>query len=111
MKSRAIALIACFIFTLAGAAAAAPAAKQTGRMALDGVDYYYEVHGKGEPVLILHGGLGSIDMFGPAAHVIPRVTTAGRQVIAVDLERRACDAVARSAFVKLIANKGEQIGV
>jgi pimeloyl-ACP methyl ester carboxylesterase len=86
MKSRAIALIACFIFTLAGAAAAAPAAKQTGRMALDGVDYYYEVHGKGEPVLILHGGLGSIDMFGPAAHVIPRVTTAGRQVIAVDLQ-------------------------
>jgi pimeloyl-ACP methyl ester carboxylesterase len=46
------------------------------------VDYYYEVRGKGEPLLMLHGGLGSTDMFAP---VLPTFTK-GRQVIAVDLQ-------------------------
>jgi len=82
-KSRVFALIACMTLALAGQAAAAPAAKSSGRVTLKGVDYYYEVHGKGEPVLMLHGGLMSIDMFGP---VLPAVTASGRQVIAVDLQ-------------------------
>jgi pimeloyl-ACP methyl ester carboxylesterase len=38
-------------------------------------------HGSGEPLLLLHGGLGSIDMFRPA---LPALSD-GRQVIAVDL--------------------------
>jgi pimeloyl-ACP methyl ester carboxylesterase len=42
---------------------AAPAT--SGRETINGVAYYYEVRGKGEPLLLLHGGLGSIDMFGP----------------------------------------------
>jgi pimeloyl-ACP methyl ester carboxylesterase len=46
-----------------------------------GVDYYYEIHGQGEPLLLLHGGLGSIDMFRP---VLPHLAKT-RQVIAVDL--------------------------
>jgi len=54
----------------------------TGRTTIKGVDYYYEVHGKGEPVLLLHGGLMSSDSFAPA---MPTFTT-GRQVIAVDLQ-------------------------
>ena len=38
----------------------------TGRARVNGVDYYYyEIHGKGEPMLLLHGGLDSIDMFAP----------------------------------------------
>ena len=45
------------------------------------IDYYYEIHGSGEPLLLLHGGLGSIDMFGP---VLPALAKT-RQVIAVDL--------------------------
>jgi pimeloyl-ACP methyl ester carboxylesterase len=45
------------------------------------VNYYYEIHGRGEPLLLLHGGLGSIDMFGP---VLPALAKE-RQVIAVDL--------------------------
>jgi pimeloyl-ACP methyl ester carboxylesterase len=50
-------------------------------VAANGVNYYYEVHGRGEPLLLLHGGLGSIDMFGP---VLPKLAE-GRQVLAVDL--------------------------
>ena len=53
-----------------------------GRVAANGVDYYYEIHGSGEPLLLLHGGLGSIDMFG--SNVLPALAKT-RQVIAVDL--------------------------
>ena len=55
---------------------------KTGHVMANGVNYYYEIHGKGEPVLLLHGGLGSIDMFRDL--VLPALAK-GRQVIAVDL--------------------------
>ena len=55
---------------------------KSGRVAVNGLNYYYEIRGKGEPLLLLHGGLGSIDMFGP---VLPAFA-AKRQVIAVDLQ-------------------------
>jgi pimeloyl-ACP methyl ester carboxylesterase len=54
---------------------------KTGRIEANGVNYYYEIHGTGEPLLLLHGGLGSIDMFKP---VLP-MWTKSRQVIGVDL--------------------------
>lgn len=60
---------------------AKPKPVKSGKLAVNGLDYYYEIHGKGEPLLVLHGGLGSIDMFGP---VLPALA-AKRQVIAVDL--------------------------
>lgn len=62
-----------------------PAAQSTptksGYVQANGVRYYYEIHGQGEPLLLLHGGLGSIGMFGPVLPALAR----GRQVIAVDL--------------------------
>ncbi len=57
-------------------------ASTTGYVLANGINYYYEVHGRGEPLLLLHGGLGSIDMFEPG---LPQLAQE-RQVIAVDLQ-------------------------
>jgi pimeloyl-ACP methyl ester carboxylesterase len=64
----------------AAAAAADPSKK--GRVEAGGINYYYEIRGEGEPLLLLHGGLGSVDMFAP---IMPALTE-HRQVIAVDLQ-------------------------
>src|SRR5262249_31254502 len=55
--------------------------KKSGTVLTNGVRTYYEIHGGGEPLLILHGGLGSVDMFRP---ILPALA-AGRQVVAIDL--------------------------
>ncbi|MGO4723572.1 MULTISPECIES: alpha/beta fold hydrolase [unclassified Inquilinus] len=61
---------------------AALKAEKTGQVRAGGIDYHYAVYGQGEPLLLLHGGLGSTDMFQP---VLP-VLAAHRQVIGVDLQ-------------------------
>ena len=41
-------------------------AKGTGEYAeVNGINLYYETHGTGRPLILLHGGLGSGEMFGP----------------------------------------------
>jgi pimeloyl-ACP methyl ester carboxylesterase len=50
--------------------------------AVNGLDLYYEIHGEGEPLILLHGGVGAIEMFG---EVLPLLAE-GRRVIAVDLQ-------------------------
>lgn len=55
--------------------------KTKGHSEANGVNYYYEIHGQGDPLLLLHGGLGSIEMFGP---ILPTLAE-GRECIAVDL--------------------------
>lgn len=87
MKSLFLGLAAAIMLALAPgsvarAADAKPTPQKSGRLAVNGVDYYYEIHGRGEPVLLLHGGLGSTELFVPA---LPRLAQA-RQVIAVDLQ-------------------------
>src|SRR2546423_1601417 len=57
------------------------AENESGHVAANGVNYYYELHGEGEPVLLLHGGLGNIGMFEP---ILPELA-AQRRVIAVEL--------------------------
>jgi pimeloyl-ACP methyl ester carboxylesterase len=49
---------------------------------VNGINLYYETHGTGRPLILLHGGLGSGEMFGP---LLPALA-AGHQVIAVDLQ-------------------------
>jgi pimeloyl-ACP methyl ester carboxylesterase len=59
------------------------AAPRTGHIpASDGIIYYYEIRGQGEPLLLLHGGLMSIDLSGRMIQWLARE----RQVIAVDLQ-------------------------
>jgi pimeloyl-ACP methyl ester carboxylesterase len=50
--------------------------------AVNGLDLYYEVHGDGDPLILLHGGVGAIEMFG---EVLPLLAE-GRQVVGVDLQ-------------------------
>jgi pimeloyl-ACP methyl ester carboxylesterase len=58
-------------------------AKGTGRYAdVNGIKLYYEIHGSGRPVILLHGGLGAIEMFGPNLPALAK----GPQVNAVDLQ-------------------------
>ncbi len=73
-----LALIAPMCCLSTAAAAIKPAA---GRADINGIDYAYEVRGKGEPLLLLHGGLMSFDLFDPAMSLFKE-----RQVIVVDLQ-------------------------
>lgn len=54
---------------------------QKGHVEAGGVRYGYEIRGAGPPLLLLHGGFGTLDMFAP---ILGRLT-ARRRVIAVDL--------------------------
>src|SRR3954470_20822654 len=47
-----------------------------------GLSLYYEEHGSGEPLILLHGGIGAGAMFAP---ILPELA-AGRRVITVDLQ-------------------------
>jgi pimeloyl-ACP methyl ester carboxylesterase len=49
---------------------------------VNGINLYYEIHGTGRPLVLLHGGLGAIEMFGPNLEALAK----GRQVIGVDLQ-------------------------
>lgn len=67
----------------------------------NGVDYYVETHGSGRPMVLLHGGLGSGEMFGP---VVPLLTE-GHQVVTVDLQGHGRTAdVDRPIDVRLLAD-------
>jgi pimeloyl-ACP methyl ester carboxylesterase len=48
---------------------------------VNGINLYYELHGTGSPLIMLHGGFGSFDMF---AALSPALTQ-NHQVIGVDL--------------------------
>lgn len=53
------------------------------RTAINGIDLYYEVHGTGRPLVVLHGGLLTAETcFGA---MLPRLAEA-HQVIAVDMQ-------------------------
>jgi pimeloyl-ACP methyl ester carboxylesterase len=49
---------------------------------LNGIELAYQVFGRGDPLILLHGGFGSVEMFGPNVEAL----AAGRQVIGVDLQ-------------------------
>jgi pimeloyl-ACP methyl ester carboxylesterase len=49
---------------------------------VNGINLYYETHGQGRPLVLLHGGLGSGEMFGPVLSALAE----HHQVIAPDLQ-------------------------
>jgi len=55
---------------------------RSGYAAVNGLNLYYEIHGAGRPLIVLHGGLGSTAMF---LEILPALT-GNRQVVAVDLQ-------------------------
>ena len=55
-------------------------ASETGYAPVNGLQMYYEIHGAGEPLMLLHGAYGTIDLWGP----ILASLSAHRQVIAVE---------------------------
>jgi pimeloyl-ACP methyl ester carboxylesterase len=55
---------------------------KTGYAPVNDLKLYYEVHGTGEPLILLHGGLGSVEMFGELLRALTRT----RKVIAADLQ-------------------------
>jgi pimeloyl-ACP methyl ester carboxylesterase len=76
--------------------------KGTGNYAdVNGINLYYETHGSGRPLILLHGGLGSGEMFGP---IIPALA-GNHQVIAVDLQGHGRTAdIDRPIDVRLMAD-------
>ena len=49
---------------------------------VNGLSLHYEEHGSGEPLVLLHGGIGAGEMF---AAILPELA-ARRRVITVDLQ-------------------------
>lgn len=49
---------------------------------VNGIDLAYQVFGTGSPLILLHGGFGSVEMFGPNVELLAN----GRRVIGVDLQ-------------------------
>src|SRR5438270_4026298 len=74
----------------------------TGHYAeVNGINLYYEIHGAGRPLIVLHGGLGSGEMFGPVLLALSE----RHRVIAVDLQGHGRTAdIDRPIDVRLMAD-------
>ena len=55
---------------------------KNGYARVNGLKLYYEIHGAGAPLVLLHGGVGSTEIF---SDIMPTLSSS-RQVIAVDLQ-------------------------
>jgi pimeloyl-ACP methyl ester carboxylesterase len=76
--------------------------KGTGQYAdVNGIKLYYETYGSGRPLVLLHGGLASGEMFGP---IIPALA-ANHQVIVPDLQGHGRTAdIDRPIDIRLMAD-------
>ena len=77
-------------------------AKGTGQYAeVNGINLYYETHGSGRPLILLHGGLGSGEMFG----LLLPLLAEHHQVVAVDLQGHGRTAdIDRPIDIRLMAD-------
>ncbi|MEV4412911.1 alpha/beta hydrolase [Catellatospora sp. NPDC049609] len=68
---------------------------------VNGLNMYYETHGSGSPLILLHGGLGSGEMFGPVLAAFAE----HRQVILPDLQAHGRTAdIDRPLDIRLMAD-------
>ncbi len=77
-------------------------ANGTGQYAeVNGINLYFETHGAGRPMVLLHGGLGSGEMFGPVLSMFAQ----NHQVIVPDLQGHGRTAdIDRPIDVRLMAD-------
>jgi len=67
---------------------------------VNGINLYYETRGSGRPLILLHGGLGSGEMFGP---ILPGLAER-HQVITADLQGHGRTAdIDRPVDIRLVA--------
>ena len=59
-----------------------PVPSEDGTVNIDGLEMYYQVHGEGEPLVLIHGGLMTIEAWGP---ILPALAE-NRKVYAIELE-------------------------
>lgn len=59
-----------------------PTPTEAGYADVNGVTIWYQTYGAGDPLILIHGGLGSVEMFGPNIALL----AAHRRVIGVDLQ-------------------------
>ncbi len=78
----------------ASSAQPAPPVTKRGYVAVNGVNYHYQIRGKGTPVLLLHGGLLHTELFGPTLTMLAR----NHQVIGVDLQGHGRTALGERAI-------------
>jgi pimeloyl-ACP methyl ester carboxylesterase len=68
---------------------------------VNGINLYFETHGTGQPLILLHGGLGSGEMFGPTLTELAQQ----HQVITVDLQGHGRTAdIDRPIDIRLMAD-------
>jgi pimeloyl-ACP methyl ester carboxylesterase len=68
---------------------------------INGLKMYYEIHGAGQPLILIHGGLGSTGMFGANLDSLAKK----RQVIAVDMQAHGRTAdIGRPLSLELMAD-------
>jgi pimeloyl-ACP methyl ester carboxylesterase len=65
-----------------GGEATTQAGVESGYAPVNGLQMYYEIHGKGEPLVLIHGAFSTIEFWGPILTTLAQ----DHQVIAVELQ-------------------------
>lgn len=59
-----------------------PAPSKSGYAPVNGAKIWYQTYGEGDPLILIHGGFGSVEMFGPNIEVLVQ----DHRVIGIDLQ-------------------------
>src|SRR3954451_292183 len=84
------------------------AAAQTGHAPVGGLEMYYEVHGEGRPLVLLHGAYMTVEMMGPLLSGL----AASRRVVVPEMQAhgRTADADRPITYEQMADDTAELIG-